>query len=162
MFRGNILFLLRIGNDCGHFRFVFSREGPLWQTAFAAPASCGSAALRGSNLALSVTACAVPPLPKGEALAKPYTLQFSRKLHRHAKGSPFGRAGALAPERARALPIRAHIPKQRYYFPFPLQKTRRAACGLPVLFLLYIGFIPVPALYQRTRCRRRRGRCGCR
>ena len=46
----------------------------------------------GSNLALSVTACAVPPLPKGEALAKPYTLQFSRKLHRHAKGSPFGRA----------------------------------------------------------------------
>ena len=103
MFRGNILFLLRIGNDCGHFRFVFSREGPLWQTAFAAPASCGSAALRGSNLALSVTACAVPPLPKGEALAKPYTLQFSRKLHRHAKGSPFGRAGALAPERARTL-----------------------------------------------------------
>ena len=43
----------------------------------------------GSVLALSVTACAVPPLPKGEALAKPYTLHFSRKLHRHAKGSPF-------------------------------------------------------------------------
>ena len=39
-------------------------------------------------LALSVTAYAVPPL------AKPYTLHFSRKLHRHAKGSPFGRAGA--------------------------------------------------------------------
>ena len=56
-----------------------------------------------NGLALSVTACAVPPLPKGEALARPYTLHFSRKLYRHAKGSPFGRAGALAPERARTL-----------------------------------------------------------
>ena len=45
-------------------------------------------------LALSVTAYAVPPLPKGEALARPYTLHFSRKLRRYAKGSPFGRAGA--------------------------------------------------------------------
>ena len=61
----------------------------LWDGSFAA-----------SILALSVTACAVPPLPKGEALARPYTLHFSRKLYRHAKGSPLGRAGALAPERA--------------------------------------------------------------
>ena len=29
---------------------------------------------------------------KGEALAKPETLRFSRKLCRYAKGSPFGRA----------------------------------------------------------------------
>ena len=41
--------------------------------------------------------------PKGEPLAKPRTLHVSRKLCRHAKGSPFGRAGALAPERARTL-----------------------------------------------------------
>ena len=47
---------------------------------------------KGGGLALSVTAYAVPPLPKGEALAKPHTLQFNRKLYRHAKGSPFGRA----------------------------------------------------------------------
>ena len=45
-----------------------------------------------SGLALSVIADAMPPLPKGEALAKPHTLQFNRKLYRHAKGSPFGRA----------------------------------------------------------------------
>ena len=32
-------------------------------------AFCESAALRGGRLALSVTACAVPALPKGEALA---------------------------------------------------------------------------------------------
>ena len=46
-----------------------------------------------SGLALSVSSlCSLPPLPKGEALAKPHTLQFDRKLYRHAKGSPFGRA----------------------------------------------------------------------
>ena len=64
--------------------------------------------LAASILALSVTAYAVPPLPKGEALAKPHTLHFSRKLYRYAKGSPFGRAGALAPERARLLPLCSH------------------------------------------------------
>ena len=46
----------------------------------------------GNILALSVIANAMPPLPKGEALAKPHTLHFNRKLYRHAKGSPFGRA----------------------------------------------------------------------
>ena len=45
-----------------------------------------------TELTLSVIADAMPPLPKGEALAKPHTLQFNRKLYRHAKGSPFGRA----------------------------------------------------------------------
>ena len=116
----------------------------------------------GSNLALSV--CSLrshPPLPKGEALAKPQALRFDWKLCRYAKGSPFGRAGALAPERARVLPTRVHIPKQRYYFPFPHKKQVGQPAGCPTLFLL-IGFIPAPALYQRTRCRRRRGRCGCR
>ena len=43
----------------------------------------------------------------------------------------------------------------------PHKKQSRAARGLSDLFLR-IGFIPASALYQRTRCRRRRGRCGCR
>ena len=41
--------------------------------------SVSSLALSVSSLALSVTACAVPPLPKGEALAKPHTLHLSWK-----------------------------------------------------------------------------------
>ena len=92
----------------------------------------------GSNLALSV--CSLrshPPLPKGEALAKPQALRFDWKLCRYAKGSPFGRAGALAPERARVLPTRAYIPKQRYYFPFPLQKTKS---GSPRAVRLVLAF----------------------
>ena len=52
----------------------------------------GRGSFPGSGLALSVIADAMPPLPKGEALAKPHTLQFNQKLYRHAKGSPFGRA----------------------------------------------------------------------
>ena len=40
----------------------------------------------GSVLALSVIADAMPPLPKGEPLAHPQTLRFSRKLYRYAKG----------------------------------------------------------------------------
>ena len=39
----------------------------------------------------------------GRGIPGKYTLQFNRKLYRYAKGSPFGRAGALAPERARTL-----------------------------------------------------------
>ena len=51
--------------------------------------------------ALLVTASPSPspsvtPLPKGEALAKPFTLQFCQKVYRPAKGSPFGRAGKSA------------------------------------------------------------------
>ena len=53
----------------------------------------GRGSFPGSGLALSVIADAMPPLPKGEALAKPHTLQFNRKLSLYAKGSPFGRAG---------------------------------------------------------------------
>ena len=69
-----------------------------------------------SILALSVTACAVPPLPKGEALAKPKAFQFDRKLYRYAKGSPFGGAGAGAPERARTLKFAAAVSR---YDPSP-------------------------------------------
>ena len=61
-------------------------------------------ARRENVLALSV--CSLrshPPLPKGEALAEPEGLHLHRKVCRHAKGSPFGRAGAAAPERARTL-----------------------------------------------------------
>ena len=75
-----------------------------------------------SGLALSVTAYAVPPLPKGEALARPYTLHFSRKLYRHAKGSPLGRAGALAPERARKLSRSAAL-SQKAALQMPLAVT---------------------------------------
>ena len=53
----------------------------------------GRGSFPGSGLALSVIADAMPALPKGEALAKPHTLQFNRKLSLYAKGSPFGRAG---------------------------------------------------------------------
>ena len=53
-------------------------------------------------LALSVTAYAVPPLPKGEARALPGTFSLHLKLQQRTLdlGSPFGRAGAGAPERA--------------------------------------------------------------
>jgi hypothetical protein len=36
----------------------------------------------------------------GEGFPHRKSLRFNRKLCRYAKGSPFGRAGALAPERA--------------------------------------------------------------
>ena len=35
----------------------------------------------------------------GRGIPDKYTLQFNQKLSRHAKSSPFGRAGAGAPER---------------------------------------------------------------
>ena len=56
-----------------------------------------------NGLALSVTACAVPPLPKGEALAWRQSFRLNCKVYSFARSSPFGRAGALAPERARTL-----------------------------------------------------------
>ena len=65
----------------------------------------GRKALPGSGLALSVIADAMPPLPKGETLAKPHTLQFNRKLYRHAKGSPFGRGGIASAMTERASPL---------------------------------------------------------
>ena len=43
-----------------------------------------------NGLALSVSADALPPLPKGEAFAIP------RKVSRSARGSPFGGAGREA------------------------------------------------------------------
>ena len=43
-------------------------------------AYCENAALRGGGLALSVTACAVPPLPKGEARALPEAFSLHLKL----------------------------------------------------------------------------------
>ena len=57
-------------------------------------------------LALSVTAYAVPPLPKGEARALPGTFSLHLKLQQRTLdlGSPGGRAGAGAPERV-AVPF---------------------------------------------------------
>ena len=50
--------------------------------------------LLGNVLALSVTAYAVPPLPKGEARALPETFSFNLKLQQQALdlGSPSGSA----------------------------------------------------------------------
>ena len=67
-----ILENLRIFQNCLFTGGVVAANG-IYSAAF-----CESAALRGSGLALSVTAYAVPPLPKGEALAKPEALQFTR------------------------------------------------------------------------------------
>ena len=63
-----------------------------------------------NGLALSVTACAVPPLPKGEALAWRQSFRLNCKVYSFARGSPFGRAGALAPERASPLTAAPPLP----------------------------------------------------
>ena len=57
------LFLFRVCRGLRAAPNAFSREGSWREAAFAAPASCGSAALRGRGLALSVTAHAVPHSP---------------------------------------------------------------------------------------------------
>ena len=88
-----------------------------------------------SGLALSVTYG--DSSPKGRAsgetahfaikpgtlplLVLPHTLRLNRKLYRYAKGSPFGRAGALAPERARTLPLRSRT--------FPPEPPKALPCG---------------------------------
>ena len=64
----------------------------LWDGSFAA-----------SILALSVTACAVPPLPKGEALAKPKTVPL-------CQGLPLRGSWRAATERARTLKYAAAVP----------------------------------------------------
>ena len=43
------------------------------------------------------------PPARGKSFLKVGALGSPRRLHLFAKGSPFGRAGALAPERARTL-----------------------------------------------------------
>ena len=57
-------------------RYPIFTGGVVEETSICSAAFCESAALRGSGLALSVTAYAVPPLPKGEARALPETLSF--------------------------------------------------------------------------------------
>ena len=77
----------------GHSGAAFSRVGSWRKTAAAAPASCGSGGAAGKHpRPLSQALSGLPALPKGEPLAKPEALSFNRKLFRHAKGSPFGRA----------------------------------------------------------------------
>ena len=48
-------------------------------------------------------------------VGKGTTFRFNRKLCRYAKGSPFGRAGALAPERASTLKIKASATKTLFF-----------------------------------------------
>ena len=62
----------------------------------------------------------VTALPKGEPLAWRYTSRFKCKASGFARGSPFGRAGALAPERASTLPRSAALSqKAALHLPFP-------------------------------------------
>ena len=98
---------------CGFSRIAFSREGPGGY-----PLSHGlrrASSPKGTPLryAASFSATAKSrPLGEGGIAAGDdgrgtpgqAALCFSRKLSRYAKGSPFGRAGAVAPERARTLP----------------------------------------------------------
>ena len=71
---------------------------------------CSACFLRKRGAAVSVLALSVsslrslPPLPKGEARALPETFSLHLKLQQQAfdLGSPFGRAGAGAPERVRS------------------------------------------------------------
>ena len=97
--------------------------------------------------------------PKGRGLGKEMKFAWT------AKGSPFGRAGALAPERARVLPIEAHVQrKQTLLLPVSrCKKTSRAAHRLPdfgrMIFLC--SLIPAPALCRRMPDRTRRGPRGC-
>ena len=62
--------------------------------------------------------------------AKPETLRFGRKLSRHAKGSPFGRAGALAPERARMRPFCQQNAFPRTAKGSPLRESRKSRQAL--------------------------------
>ena len=109
---------------CGKYRFrnlTRSRAMPdgLWaarhciftggvverETAFAAPRFLRKRGAAVSVLALSVSSLrSLPPLPKGEARALPETFSLHLKLQQQAfdLGSPFGRAGAGAPERVRS------------------------------------------------------------
>ena len=83
-----ILENLRIFQNC-----LFT-GGVVTESSICSAAFCESAALRETNpLRLTAFASSL----KVGAFGSP------RKLHLFAKGSPFGRAGALAPERARTL-----------------------------------------------------------
>ena len=60
--------------------------------------SCSACFLRKRGAAGELDALSganAPALPKGEPLAKPEALHLNREVYRHAKGSPFGRAGTV-------------------------------------------------------------------
>ncbi len=76
-----LFYILQFWKICGFSRIAFSREGSWREAAAAALVSFGNSRAAGSRLALSVTAYAVPPLPKGEALAKPETLPLCQRPH---------------------------------------------------------------------------------
>ena len=74
-------------------------------------------------LALSVTPDGVPAPPKGEPLAYRESYRKNCKVSSFARGSPFGRAGALAPERARPLPPAAPRFRRKQALQMPLPST---------------------------------------
>ena len=70
-------------------------------------------------LALSASLRSAAP-PKGEPLAYRESYRVNCKASGFARGSPFGRAGALAPERASTLPRSAALSqKAALHLPFP-------------------------------------------
>ena len=82
---GRIIFMFGIAERLRAFRYPIFTGGVVEEAAAAALVSCGNI-----------------------RAAKPHTLHSSRKVFRHAKGSPFGRAGIEQremTERARTLAV---------------------------------------------------------
>ena len=90
---GRIIFISRLSRSAERSKRIFT-GGVVTASGICCAAFSESAALRETN-PLRLTAFASSP--EGGAFGSP------RKLHLFAKGSPFGRAGALAPERAGTL-----------------------------------------------------------
>ena len=102
---GRKLYIFGIAERLRALRYPIFTGGVVEGNGICSAASYGSAALRASVLALSVSSLrSLPPLPKGEARALPETFSLHLKLQQRAfdLGSPFGRAGAGAPERVRS------------------------------------------------------------
>ena len=97
-----IFIISRLSRSAERSKRIFTR-GVVEENGICSAACCASAALREStaNLRPLRLCFANPPLPKGEARAPPEAFSLHLKLQQRALdlGSPFGRAGAGAPER---------------------------------------------------------------
>ena len=128
---GKNIFICSSETPAGVSELLFHREGSWREAAVAAPLSakarrCGK---RPRPLRLLTTFASTSP--KGRGLGKEMKFAWT------AKGSPFGRAGALAPERARVLPTKAHIPKTALLFSIFLTKNKS---GSPRAVRLILAF----------------------
>ena len=140
----NGLVVFHIGIPCAISNILGNLLGShfaLKKGAGGAGAAAGQAHLgRGAVSYPLSLCCAKPAPPRGRLCSRD-------KPSGIAKSRPLGEGGIAIGDDGRGSR--------------PYKKQRRAARGLSDLFLR-IGFIPASALYQRTRCRMRRGRCGCR